>query len=98
MVRLYEFHGKQLLKEVGVTIPEGDIASTPKEARKIAESIGRPVAIKAQVWATGRFKAGGIKFADNPREAEEAAKEILDTEIKGVKVERVLVEEKLDID
>ena len=54
--------------------------------RKIAEGIGRPVVIKAQVWATGRFKAGGIKFADTPEQAEEAARSLLGSEIKGLKV------------
>ena len=57
MARLYEYQGKALLKTVGVAVPQGDVASTPEEAREIAERIGKPVAIKAQVWATGRFKA-----------------------------------------
>ena len=64
MARIYEYQGKQLLKTVGVPIPQGEVASTSREARKIAERIGRPVAVKAQVWATGRFKAGGIQFAE----------------------------------
>lgn len=98
MARIYEYQGKQLLKSVGVPIPQGEIASTPQEAKKIAERIGKPVAIKAQVWATGRFKAGGIQFAETPEEAEQAAKKILDSEIKGLSVEKVLVEERLDVD
>ncbi len=98
MARLHEYQGKRLLEVTGVPVPEGDVASTPKEARRIAEEIGKPVAIKAQVWATGRFKAGGIKFADNPQEAERAASEIIGTQIKDFQVEKVLVEEKLDID
>ncbi|MEM1524689.1 MAG: ATP-grasp domain-containing protein, partial [Nitrososphaerales archaeon] len=87
----------QLLKSVGISIPEGGVASTPEEARAIAEKIGKPVAIKAQIWATGRFKAGGIKFANNPKEAEDAARELLGKEIKENLVEKVIVEEKLDI-
>lgn len=63
-----------------------------------AKKIQRPVAIKAQVWTTGRFKAGGIRFAENPEEASKAAKELLGTEIRGLRVEKVLVEEKLDIE
>jgi len=98
MVKLYEYQGKQLLKIPGVPVPEGGAVSTPEEAEKIAEKIGKPVVIKAQIWATGRFKAGGIKFAENPNAAKEAAEEILGAEIKGLKVEKVLVEEKLDID
>jgi len=98
MARLYEYQGKQLLKEIGVPIPEGDVASTPQEAREIAERIGKPVAVKAQIWATGRFKAGGIQFADDPGRAEKAAGELLGAEVKGFPVEKVLVEEKLDVD
>ena len=98
MARLYEYQGKQLLKKSKVPIPQGEVATTPQEARKIAEKIGKPVAIKSQVWAGGRGKAGGIKFAQTPDEAEKVAKEILGMEIKKLKVEKVLVEEKLDID
>jgi len=98
MVRLYEYQGKQLLESLGVTVPKGGVASTPQEARSIAEKVGKPVVIKAQVWVTGRFKAGGIKFADNPDEAEKAAESLLGSVIKGQKVEKVLVEERLDIE
>jgi succinyl-CoA synthetase beta subunit len=98
MVRLYEYQGKKLLKTVGICVPKGDVAYTPYESMKIAERIGKPVAIKAQVLTTGRFKAGGIKFANSPREAESVAKEILGKEIKGLKVEKLLVEEKLDVE
>jgi succinyl-CoA synthetase beta subunit len=98
MARLYEYQGKQILREIGVSVPEGGVASTPQEAREIAERIGKPVAVKAQIWATGRFKAGGIQFADDPDGAEKAAGELLGAEIKGFPVEKVLVEEKLDVD
>lgn len=98
MARLYEYQGKRLLKAIGVPVPEGDVASAPQEARAIAERIGKPVAVKAQVWVTGRFKAGGIKFAEDPSGAEKAAAELLGTEVKGFPVEKVLVEEKLEID
>ncbi len=60
--------------------------------------MGKPVAIKSQIWAGGRGKAGGIQFAQNPEEAETVASQLLGSEIKGLTVERVLVEEKLDID
>ena len=98
MVRLYEYQGKNLLKSVGIPVPEAGEASTPHEAMKIAEKIGKPVAIKAQVLTTGRFKAGGIKFVNSPQEAESVASEILGKEIKGLKVEKLLVEEKLDVE
>jgi succinyl-CoA synthetase beta subunit len=98
MARLYEYQGKQLLKAAKVPIPQGEVATSPQEAAKIAEKIGKPVAIKAQIWAGGRGKAGGIKFANNPSEAEAVVKELLGSVIKNLKVEKVLVEEKLAID
>jgi succinyl-CoA synthetase beta subunit len=98
MARLYEYQGKQLLKAAKVAIPQGEVAATPQEVAKIAEKIGKPVAIKAQIWAGGRGKAGGIKFANNPSEAAAAAKELIGSVIKNLPVEKVLVEEKLNID
>ncbi len=85
MARLYEYQGKQLLKTAKVPIPQGEVATTPQEAGKIAEKIGKPVAIKAQIWAGGRGKAGGIKFAQTPTEAEKVAKDLLGSEIKNLK-------------
>jgi succinyl-CoA synthetase beta subunit len=98
MPKLHEYQGKRLLKDCGILVPEGDVASTPKEAGKIAKRLLKTVAIKSQVGVTGRFKAGGIKFADNADEAEAAAEGLLGKEIKGIKVEKVLVEEKLAIE
>jgi succinyl-CoA synthetase beta subunit len=98
MARLFEYQGKQLLKQAKMPIPQGDVATTPEQARKIAEKIGKPVAIKAQIWAGERGKAGGIKFAQTPAEAEQAAAGLLGSTIKNLTVEKVLVEEKLDID
>jgi len=98
MARLYEHQGKELISKEGIPVPEGGLARSPEEARAIAERLGRPVVLKAQVWATGRMKAGGIKFADTPEEAEERAKELLGSTVKGMVVEKVLVEEKLDIE
>ena len=72
MARLFEHQGKELLKRAKVPIPEGEVAATPQEARKIAERVGRPVAVKSQIWAGGRGKAGGIQFAQNPEQAEKA--------------------------
>jgi succinyl-CoA synthetase beta subunit len=98
MARIYEYQGKQLLKTVGVPIPRGEVVSTPQEAKRVAKEIGRAVAIKSQVWATGRFKAGGIQFAETPKEAERVAEKLLGSQIKGLSVEKVLVEERLDVD
>ena len=98
MARLHEHEGKALFKIAGMPIPEGDVASTPEEAGKIAEKIGKPVVIKVQIWAGGRGKAGGVKFADTPQEAEKVAASLLGMTIKGLLVEKVLVEEKLAIE
>ncbi|HEY91673.1 MAG TPA: succinyl-CoA synthetase subunit beta [Dehalococcoidia bacterium] len=98
MPKLLEYQGKRLLKDMGIPVPRGDVATTPEEARQIAAGIGKPVAIKAQIGVTGRFKAGGIKFADTPAEAEKAAAGLLGQNIKGARVSRVLIEEQLDIE
>ncbi len=98
MARLYEYQGKQLLIKANVPIPKGEVVQSPEEARKVTEKIGKPVALKSQIWAGGRGKAGGIKFAENPDQAEKIARELLGSEIKNLKVEKILVEEKLDIE
>ncbi len=98
MARLYEYQGKEVLSKIGILVPKGRSAASPSEAKKIADEIGKPCVVKAQVWATGRFKAGGIKFAKSPAEAEEAAKALIGAEIKGLKVEKVLIEEQLDVE
>jgi len=98
MPKLLEYQGKRLLKEQGIPVPGGDVATTPQEARQIAADIGKPVVIKAQIGVTGRFKAGGIKFAGTPAEAEKAAAGLLGQDIKGARVSRLLIEEQLDIE
>jgi succinyl-CoA synthetase beta subunit len=95
---LHEYQGKQILKEARILVPTGEVTTTPQGAAKIAEEIGKPVVVKAQIWAGGRGKAGGIKFAANPAEAETVAGILLGSEIKKLKVEKVLVEEKLEIE
>jgi succinyl-CoA synthetase beta subunit len=97
MARIYEYQGKRLLSEAGIQTPAGGLATTAAEARMIASELGRPVVVKAQVWATGRFKAGGIRFADTPDEAEGAAGALIGARIKGLTVGRVLVEERLPV-
>ena len=89
---LYEYQGKELLREYGLQTLPGIVAGTPEEARRAAETLGGTVAIKAQVLTGGRGKAGGIKVVSSPREAEEAAGQILGMEIRGHTVGRVYVE------
>jgi succinyl-CoA synthetase beta subunit len=97
MAKILEYQGKQFLEKAGIRIPTGGIAATAPEAKTVAEGIGNPVAVKAQVLASGRFQAGGIRFANTPEEAGAAAKSILGQKIKGLTVKTVLVEEMLDV-
>jgi len=96
-MKLQEYQSKRIFARYGVPVPEGDVATTPRQAREIAERLGRPVAIKAQVLVGGRGKAGGIKLARTPAEAESVAAQVLDMDIKGLPVRTVLVEEAADI-
>lgn len=96
-MKLHEYQSKQLFARHGVPIPPGDVAATPPEARQVAERLGGPVVVKSQVLVGGRGKAGGIKFAQNPAQAEAYAEAILDMEIKGLPVRRVLVDAAADI-
>jgi succinyl-CoA synthetase beta subunit len=98
MARIYEYQGKEILRKEGISVPRGRCVTKAEEARKAAGEIGKPVAVKAQVWATGRFKAGGIKFANTPEEAGKVAQKLFGSTIKGLPVEKLLVEEKLSIE
>lgn len=96
-MKLHEYQSKRIFANYGVPIPDGDIATTPAEARAVAERIGKPVVIKSQVLVGGRGKAGGIKLAQTPDEAEGVAAGILGMQIKGLTVQKVLVDEAADI-
>jgi succinyl-CoA synthetase beta subunit len=95
-VKLYEFQAKQVFAEHGIPVPRGEVASTPDEARAVAERLGR-VVVKAQVHTGGRGKLGFIKLASTPDEAAQHARNMIGAEIKGLTVNRVLVEEAIDI-
>ncbi len=90
-MNIHEYQAKEIFKGAGIPITEGTVATTPGEVREIAQRYGCRVVVKAQVHAGGRGKAGGIKLADDPADAEEKAKSILGMEIKGLPVRRVLV-------
>jgi len=90
-VNLHEYQARALLKAAGTPVPDGEVATTPDEVAAIAERLGRRVVVKAQVHAGGRGKAGGVKLADNAKEARELAEKILGMQIKGLTVEKVLV-------
>jgi succinyl-CoA synthetase beta subunit len=103
-MKIHEYQAKQILARFGVSIPRGEVASIPADARAIAERLGGPVVVKAQIHAGGRGKAGGIKLAHDPAEAKRAAGEILgeklvtaQTGAEGRTVNRVLIEEALHV-
>ncbi len=95
-MKLHEYQAKQVFADAGVPTPASTLATTVDEAVDAAEEIGYPVAIKAQVQVGGRGKAGGIKLAENADEAREYADDILGMDLKGLHVDRVLVEEAVD--
>ncbi|MFW9926676.1 MAG: ADP-forming succinate--CoA ligase subunit beta [Candidatus Thorarchaeota archaeon] len=97
-MKLFEHEAKDIFRVFKMPTPPGGVAMTPKEAKERAVEIGRPVVVKAMVLAGKRGKAGGVKFADTPQEAEKFAEEILKMRINDLPVEAVLIEEKLDIE
>lgn len=92
-MNLQEYQAKRLFAEHGVPIPRGDVATSPDEARTVARDLGGKVVVKAQVLTGGRGKAGGVKLADSPDEAEMKAREILGMDIKEFTVHKVLVDQ-----
>ena len=104
-MKVHEYQAKRILADGGVPVPRGGPATSPEEARSVAESLGGRAVVKAQVHAGGRGKAGGIKVVSSPDEAAEAAGGMLGTRLvtfqtgpEGVPVDAVLVEEPLDIE
>ena len=103
-MKIHEYQAKEILREFGVPVPRGGVASTKEEARKIAEELGGTVVVKAQIHAGGRGKGGGVKLAANASEAEEYAGNILGMNLvthqtgpEGKEVQKVLIEEGVDI-
>jgi len=99
-LKIHEYQAKEFFAQYGISVPRGKVAFTSAEAREIAVEIGDKVVIKAQVYAGGRGKAGGIKIVNNPKEAERAASQLIgarlvthQTGAEGVPVSKVLVEE-----
>jgi succinyl-CoA synthetase beta subunit len=96
-MKLHEYQSKQIFSRYGIPIPKGRVATTADEARSIAIELGGRVVIKSQVLVGGRGKAGGIRLAKDPHEAEDVAAQILAMEIKGLPVRKVLVDEAASI-
>jgi succinyl-CoA synthetase beta subunit len=96
-LNLHEYQSKRVFARYGIPIPKGEVASSPAEAREIAGKLGGKVVVKSQVLVGGRGKAGGIKLAVDKDDAEEKAKAIIGMDIKGLTVNKVLVDEAADI-
>ena len=104
-MNVHEYQAKALLRDFGVAVPEGILATTPAEAEAAARELGtKIVVVKAQVHAGGRGKGGGVKLAKSPGEAKQAASEILgmtlhtpQTPPEGKLVRKVYVEAGSDI-
>ena len=97
-MRFYEFESRRIVERAGIPVTEYGFCTTAAEAREAAERIGGPTVIKSQVLTGGRMKAGGVKFADTPEEAEAHAKEILELEINGHMPVGVLVDPKAEVE
>ena len=94
---LYEYQGKQLFARFGIPVSEGRLVTSAAEARPAAEELGGQVVVKAQVLTGGRGKAGGIKLAETPDDAEARAGEILGLDIRGHVVRRLWIEKASEI-
>jgi len=104
-MNIHEYQAKELLKRYGVPVPLGKVVSTPQEARGVAVELGGRCVVKAQIHAGGRGKAGGVKLARDPADAEKKAAEILGKNLvthqtgpAGRQVRKVLIEQGLNID
>ena len=103
-MKIHEYQAKQILAKFGVVTPRGEVAFSAEEARVVAERLGGTVVVKAQIHAGGRGKAGGVKLAHNPDEAQRIAGELLGKKLvtiqtgpEGRVVKRLLIEEGLQV-
>ncbi|MFC8430599.1 ADP-forming succinate--CoA ligase subunit beta [Streptomyces sp. NPDC057253] len=95
---LYEHEARALFEEHGIPVPRAEVTDSPKEARAIARGLGGSVVVKAQVKTGGRGKAGGVRFAADPAEAERTTRAILGMDIKGHPVGKVMLAQPVDIE
>jgi succinyl-CoA synthetase beta subunit len=98
MARLLEHQGKALFARKGIPVPEGGVVHSPEEAVGLVEELGFPVAVKAQVHAGGRGKAGAILFAEDQDSLVQAVEKLLKAQVHGAPVEAVLIEKKADVE
>ncbi len=97
-MRFFEYEAREVIKRAGIPVTDYGFTTDPAEAREIAQRIGGPTVIKSQVLTGGRMKAGGVKFADTPEEAEAYARDILALEINGHMPRGVLVDPKAEVE
>ena len=104
-MKIHEFQAKDILKQFGIPVPQGMVASTSAEAKAAADELGGKVVVKAQIHAGGRGKGGGVKLAGSADEAKKHAEDIIGMQLvthqtgpEGQKVKQVLIEEATDID
>ena len=105
VIKIHEYQSKELLANFGVPVPKGRVASSPEEVAEICRELGGTAVVKAQVYAGGRGKAGGVKLVNSSEEGVEYARGLLGTRLvtvqtgpEGVPVQRVLVEEPAQVD
>jgi succinyl-CoA synthetase beta subunit len=96
-LKLLEHEAKAILQRYGIMIPQGYLSTSADQAAQIARDLNRPVYIKAQIGVAGRGKAGGILPAANSEEARLVALRLLGSQVEGLKVSSLLVEEKLEV-
>ncbi len=96
-MKLHEYQSKAIFNKYNIRIPRGVLCASAEEARQAAAQIDKKVVVKSQVLVGGRGKAGGIKLAATPDDAEQAAEQILAMQIKGVPVHKILVDEAIHI-
>jgi succinyl-CoA synthetase beta subunit len=96
-MRFFEYESRQIVRKAGIPVSAHGFAKTAADARRIAEEIGAPTVVKSQVLTGGRMKAGGVRFADTPQEAEAHAEAILALEIGGHMPRGVLVDSRVAV-
>jgi succinyl-CoA synthetase beta subunit len=94
---LYEYQGKELFRRFGIPVSEGRLVETPEDALAAADELGGPVVVKAQVLTGGRGKAGGVKLAEGPADADQKARDIIGLDINGHVVRRLWIERASEI-
>ena len=97
-MRFFEFEAREIVKRAGIPVTDYGFTTDPAQAAEIARRIGGPTVIKSQVLSGGRMKAGGVKFADTPEQAESYARDILQLEIGGHMPRGVLVDPKAEVE